>query len=155
MKLARRRELFPGLFDEAWTSPLRDIQETMNRMFDSVFGEGRALAASLWHPSLDMYLEKDSVVVEMALPGLTRDEIEIHVVGDSLTVKGESRREAEGKEKDYYHRELVRGSFSRTMALPCEVQPEKVKATFKDGILRILLPQKEEAKAKSVKISVE
>ena len=106
-------------------------------------------------PSLDLYEEKGDVVVKAELPGLDKEEIEVTVSGDVVTIKGEKKKEEEVKEKDYYRRERSYGSFARSVQLPCEVKGDEIKANFKDGVLEIRCPKSEEAKKKSVSIKID
>jgi HSP20 family protein len=106
-------------------------------------------------PSLDVFEEKDEVVIKAELPGMKKEEIEVTVSGDGVTIKGEKKQEEEVKEKDYYRRERSYGSFSRSVTLPCEVKGDEVKASFKDGVLEVRMPKTEEAKAKAVTVKID
>jgi len=105
-------------------------------------------------PGIEMYDRKGEIVARVELPGVDRKDLDLTVTKDSLTIKGESKKGEEVKEEEYYLSELTYGSFSRTVGLPVEVDNEKAKATFKDGILEIVMPKKEEAKAREIKIDV-
>ena len=140
-------------------SPLRSWEREIEHMFEDFpffrwppFRFARELR--LRAPTLDVYEEKDDVVVKAELPGLTKDDIEISVTDSTLTLKGEKKREEEVKEKDFYRCEREYGSFLRTIDLPAEVKMDSATATFKDGVLKIRLPKAEEAKRKFVKIDV-
>ena len=106
-------------------------------------------------PTVDLYEEKDDIVVKAELPGLEKDDIEVNLSDNRLTIRGEKKQEEEVKRENYYRSERSYGSFSRTLELPREVQTDKVKAAFKNGILEIRLPKTEEAKKKETKIKVE
>jgi HSP20 family protein len=110
---------------------------------------------SLRAPSLDVFEEKEDIVVKADLPGMNKDEIEVTVAGDVVTIKGEKKKEEEVKEKDYYRRERSYGSFVRSVELPSEVKSDQIKASFKDGVLEIRMPKTEEAKKKSVSIKID
>jgi HSP20 family protein len=103
-------------------------------------------------PALDVYEEKDAVVVKAELPGLGKDDIEVSLSGDLLTVRGEKRREEEIEEEDYYRRERSYGAFSRSVRLPAEVEVEKATSTFKKGVLEIRLPKTEGARRRTIPI---
>lgn len=105
-------------------------------------------------PVVDVYEEKDHVVVKAELPGMTRDDIEVTLTGSTLALKGEKKKEEEVKERDFYRCERSYGSFSRVITLPAEVKPEEVKATFNNGVLEVRLPKTEEAKKKAVKVQI-
>jgi HSP20 family protein len=106
-------------------------------------------------PAVDLYEEKDDIVVKAELPGMEKDNIEVNLSGNRLTIKGEKKQEEEVKKEGYYRSERSYGSFLRTLELPTEVQTDKVKAAFKNGILEIHLPKTEEAKKKETKVNVD
>ena len=113
--------------------------------------EGMELTA----PVVDLFEEKDDIVVKAELPGIEKDNIEVNLADHTLTIKGEKKKEEEIKEENYYRAERSYGSFVRTLELPKDVHTDKVKATFKNGILEVRLPKTEEAKAKEVKVKVD
>lgn len=106
-------------------------------------------------PPLDVYEDRDDLVVKAELPGLKKDEIEISLTDNMVTIKGEKKREGEVKEQDYLRQERAYGTFVRAVTLPCEIKPEAVKASFKEGVLEIRLPKTEAAKKKQVTVKVE
>jgi HSP20 family protein len=105
-------------------------------------------------PAVDMYDKKDEIVVKAEVPGVEKENINISLTEDKLTIKGEIKKEEEVKEEDYYYSERSYGSFVRTLTLPAKVQEDKVKASFSNGILEIHLPKAEESKPKEIKIGV-
>lgn len=106
-------------------------------------------------PSVDLFEENNDIVVKAELPGMTKDDIEVTLTDDTITVSGEKKKEEKVEKKDYYRWECSYGSFSRTFTLPAEVLKDKVKTKLKDGVLEIRLPKTEEAKKKEVKIKIE
>jgi HSP20 family protein len=106
-------------------------------------------------PAVDLYEEKDDIVVKAELPGMEKDNIEVNLSDKRLTIKGEKKQEEEVKKEGYYRSERSYGSFVRTLELPREVQTDKVKAAFKNGILEIRLPKTEEAKKKETRVKVD
>ena len=133
--------------------PFVEVRSLHHRM-DRLFGP-RILA---WEPAelgfaLDVYENDDALVVKAALPGVRPDEVDISVVGDVLTVKGETKSEDETKDGNYHRRELRYGAFARSVPLPTRVNHEKAEATFENGILTVTLPKAEEVKPKSIKIA--
>jgi HSP20 family protein len=106
-------------------------------------------------PTLDMYEEKNDVVVKAEVPGLSKENIEITLSDSTLTIKGEKKKEEEVKEKDYYRCEREYGSFLRTVALPAEVKSDGAIANFKNGVLEIRLPKSDEARKKEVHVRVQ
>ncbi|GBD27668.1 Spore protein SP21 [bacterium HR30] len=106
-------------------------------------------------PAVDVYEEGDDLVVKAELPGLTKDQVEVHLTDKTLTIKGEKQRSEEVKEKDYYRSERTFGSFTRTITLPVEVKADAANATLKDGVLEIRLPKTEEPGKRPRKIEVQ
>jgi HSP20 family protein len=110
---------------------------------------------SLQVPAVEIYDEKDDIVVKAELPGMKKEDLEINLAGDILTIRGEKKKEEEVKEKDYYYSERSFGSFERLIDIPQKVLSDKVRAIFKDGVLEIRLQKSEEAKKKEIKIKIE
>jgi HSP20 family protein len=136
--------LFDRMFGNTWLRPFpRPWLDTLS---------SRTLALEL--PLVDVYTEKDEVVVKAEIPGLTKDEIDVSVSGNTLTIKGEKKKEEETKDKDYYQCERSYGAFSRSIELPAEVKTDTVKATFKNGVLEVRLPKTEEARNNVVHVKV-
>jgi len=105
-------------------------------------------------PAIDIYEEKDNIVVEATLAGIKPDDVEINVHEDVLTIEGRRESTSEIEEKNYYRKEVRAGSFNRSVLLPASVQSDSAKATFENGLLRIVLPKEERAKKQSIKIDV-
>lgn len=146
-----------------WWTPfgaLAEIQGEMNRLFDTrfrdtdVFGDGAGLLERGWRPAVDIHHDDDKVVVDAELPGLKKEEIEIGVEDGVLTIKGEKKRENEVEEDDYYRVERVHGTFERSFRLPTTVDTAKITAKYKDGVLHVEVPKKEEAKPKQITVEV-
>jgi len=154
MVLQRWRPRFGGLARWDPFTDILDIQQEMNRLFDSFFGRTSALSEGLRAPLVDIYETKEHVVVKAEIPGMKLDDIDITIVGDTLTLKGERKRETEVKEENYYRVERAYGAFQRAIPLPSVVDTNKVKATYKDGVLEVKLSKKGEVKTKEIKIEV-
>ena len=107
-----------------------------------------------WTPSVEVYEKGDNFVVRAELPGMKKEELDISVLGDTLTIKGERKTESEVKEEDYYRCELCYGKFSRSVALPTAVEAGKVEANYENGILQITLPKAKEAKPKKIEVKI-
>jgi len=122
--------------------------------FPTLFGRTREEEFSTF-PALDVYDDKDNVMVKAEVPGLKKDDIEIQIKGRDLVIKGERKKEEEVKDENYYYAERVYGAFSRVVRLPVDVKADQVKAKFKNGVLEIVLPKVEEAKPKEIKVEVE
>ena len=104
---------------------------------------------------MDVYEEKNEIVVKTELPGMSRDDIQINITDNVLTITGEKKEEGEVKEEDYYRRERTYGRFSRALELPKAVQIEKAQAIFKNGVLEIRIPKTEEAKRKEIEVKID
>ena len=133
----------------------------MERRFEDIFG--RPFLPSVWRrlpieergwaPAIEMFEKEDKFVVKAELPGMKEEDIDVSVIGDTLTIKGERKGESEVKEEDYYCCERSYGSFSRSIAVPPNVDTKKIEASFEDGVLEISLPKASEVKPKKVTIS--
>lgn len=133
--------------DEIMRSPFADFRHPLTwwRVPNEELG---------WMPALEMYEKEDKFVVRTELPGMKKEEIDISVLGDTLTIKGERKAESEVKDDDYYRCEMCYGKFSRAITLPSSVQTSKVEASYDNGILEIILPRATEAKPKKVEVKV-
>ena len=105
-------------------------------------------------PAVDIYETPDRVVMKAELPGLTREDIEINVRDNTLSLRGERKFEKEVTEENYLRIERAHGSFQRSFTLPATIQQDKIRAVFKDGVLELSLPKAEEARPKQIKIDV-
>lgn len=103
-------------------------------------------------PSIDVVDRENEVVVKAEVPGVDKKDLDISVGEDSVTIKGETRKETKEEKGDYYRREISSGSFSRTVALPATVDGSKAKANFADGMLELTIPKVEKAKRHSIKV---
>jgi HSP20 family protein len=128
------------------------IERFFDRLFDdfrrwpTLFGAARwPEAIAMRAPAVDVYDDKDAVVVKAELPGIDRDDIDISVGERTLTIKGEKKKEEEVKKADFYRWERSYGSFARTVDLPVAVEPDRATATFRDGVLEVRLPKGEHA----------
>ncbi|MFZ5801569.1 MAG: Hsp20/alpha crystallin family protein [Candidatus Omnitrophota bacterium] len=147
MNLIQRRNDLWDPFDM-----LTDLQSEMNRVFNRSL-TGRP-SASVFHPEIDLREENDHYVLSADLPGLKREDFSLSVEGNHLTLKGERKREKEHKEKGYWYSERICGTFARTIEFPTELQAEKAKASFKDGVLEVILPKSENAKPKQISVEI-
>ena len=142
--------------------PFREIRD-VGRMFDRMFGKNLSerrpvldmLERGVWAPTLDVYDKKDRLVAKAELPGMDKKDIKISVEGDVLSIKGETKKDEEVNEKDYYCCERAYGSFYRSVSLPVAVEKDKIKASYKNGILTIDLPKTKEAQEKKKEIEIE
>ncbi len=144
--------------------PVYSLQREMNRLFDDFFstdfgltpfkGFGLSEGFGAFSPSIDVAENDKEIKVSTELPGLSEDDIEVSLSGDTLTISGEKKAEKEDKGKNYYRMERSYGSFRRAIPLPCEVETDKVNATFKKGVLNIVLPKTPQAQEAVKKIAI-
>jgi HSP20 family protein len=132
------------------------MRTPMNRLFGETLGllptrEEEALGRT-WAVPVDIHEDKDNIVVKAELPGMKKDDVSIEVRDNVLTLKRERKQEKEIKEEKYLRIERVYGRFSRSFTLPNNIVIDKVKASYKDGVLEITLPKTEEAKPKAIPI---
>ena len=130
-----------------WTPgfPFRDL--------DKIFDEG------VWSdvdftPAIDVYQDKDNVIVETPLPGVDPEKVDITIENDVLTISGKSEDTHEVKREDYYRKEVRKGSFSRSVILPMSVKADAAEAHSEKGILKVTIPKAEEAKPKKIAVKV-
>jgi HSP20 family protein len=107
-----------------------------------------------WCPPVDIYEDKDEVVLKAELPGMKKEEIDVRVENNILTLHGQRKREKEEKEDGYFRSERAYGTFSRSFTLPTTVDVKKISASYKDGILAVQLPKLEETKPKQIDVKV-
>jgi len=134
------------------------LRREMDLLWDSFLGGRpgrRTMAEGEWLPSLNVAETKGDLVVRAELPGMDPMDIEISLNEGVLTIKGEKKQEKEEKEEGYHLIERSYGSFTRSIRLPKDVQSDKINASFKNGVLKVVLPKSEEAKKKEIKIKVE
>ena len=134
-----------------------DMQAEVNRLFDNFLGRPAQQAGGMervWTPAVDMYETKDALTVVAELPGLNEKDIQLSIIGDVLSVRGERQWNQEVKQESYYRGERWYGKFERSLPLPMPVQADKVTAKYRDGVLTITLPKVEEIRPKEIKIDV-
>jgi len=136
---------------------LFDLQKEINRLFETSFSRlpQRFISEESFAPAIDLYEDENEYVVEAELPGLKQDEIKVSVEDDILTISGEKKREKEVKEGNLYRSERFYGKFERQIVLPQNTEKDNIKASYKNGVLKVVIPKKEEAKSKRVDIKVE
>lgn len=105
--------------------------------------------------TIDVYQTPMEIVVESAIAGVNPDDIDINVTNDSISIRGSRKREKEVKGDDYFYQECYWGRFSRSVILPQEVDPERVKATIKNGILTVRMPKLKRQRSKKVQVKLE
>lgn len=141
--------------------------EEMERWFEDFFRRPFPLMGPRWwprlrmpeveeiSPSVDIFEEGGNVVIKAELPGMKKEDLDVKLTEDTITISGEKKKEEKVEKKDYYRLERSYGSFKRSFRLPREVQTEKAEAKFKEGVLEIRIPKTEEAVKKEKKILIE
>jgi HSP20 family protein len=147
-----------------WNDPFGDfvqLQERINRVFSDAYGRsaGRRdeglLTSGSWVPPVDIYQNGDhELVLKAELPDMTREDIDITVDNGTLTIKGEKKLSSDVSDEQFHRIERRYGAFSRSFSLPQTVDTGKVAAEYKNGVLTIKLPRREEAKPRQIKIDV-
>jgi HSP20 family protein len=136
---------------------MADLRREMDQVFGEFFGRTpfqMATTEANWSPLVDIHEMKEGYQLQVELPGVKQEDIQVSIEGETLTLKGERKHEVEVKEDEYHRVERSYGRFERSVVLPSVVDPGQVKATYRDGVLEILLPKKEEAKPKEIKVEV-
>jgi len=152
MKLARRERQNRGAL--APFTDLNRIRNEIDRLLDDPFSlvaTGRSFFEG-WTPSVDLYEDKDKITVRAELPGMRKEDIEVSLDGNTLTISGERKQEEEHKEGEMYRSERYFGRFQRSITLPTPADADKIQASYKDGVLTIICPKSEEAKPKQIQV---
>jgi HSP20 family protein len=136
---------------------LRSLQDDMNRLFMSNLSRGsdEGFMSGAWSPNVDIFENKDNLVVEVELPGMRREDVDVSIENNVLTLRGERKFEKKDEGDNYHRVERSYGSFTRSFTLPQTVTSEGAAADFSNGVLRIQLHKREETKARKIEISGE
>ena len=143
-----------------WTDPFREyahLQDRINRVFSESYGasDNGSLTSGSWAPPVDIFQNGDQeVVLKAELPDMKQEDIDVTVDNGTLTLRGEKKLSTEVKEENFHRIERRYGAFSRSFSLPRTVDTAKVAAEYKNGVLTVRLPLKEEAKPRQVKVGV-
>lgn len=137
---------------------LRTLQEEVNRLFSTNltrgFGE-EGIGRGAWIPSVDIFENKDQIVLEAELPGMKREDFDLTVENNVITLRGERRFEKQDDTDNYHRVERSYGAFTRSFTLPQSVSAEGATAEYNNGVLRVTLPKREDAKSRRIEISGE
>jgi HSP20 family protein len=139
-----------------WYSPAEEMtrmQRRMRRLFEDPFRLDLFTEEMGWTPAVEVVETEKAIEVTAELPGMSRDDVEIHLEHNVLTIRGEKKQEQEQKEKEHYLYERFYGSFQRAFTLPAPVEEGTVKAEFRNGVLKIHLPKTAEAKGRKISIT--
>ena len=124
-----------------------DMSESLSDMLPAVRGNQFGFT-----PAVDMYEDKENIIIETQLAGINPDDVSISIENDTLCIKGKSEKKSEIDEKNYYRKEIKRGSFFRSISLPTRVNGDEAKAVAEEGVLKIIIPKASETKPKVIKI---
>lgn len=144
-----------GLIPWRERKELDTFKREIDRIFDRFLSWSpfeREVSELAWYPSVDVSETPTDVIVKAEIPGVDPKDIEVTICGDSLTIKGERKKEEEQKDENYHRIERSYGAFARTLKLPVEVDQDKAEAIYKDGILKLTLPKIKPEPAKKIEI---
>lgn len=131
-----------------------DFDNTVERLFRGRGANGEVMPWGMAGPLADMEETDDEIIVRAEMPGLQKDDFNVELQNNRLTIRGEKKATEEKKEKNYHYSEIMYGSFSRSFTLPVEVASDKVDAKYENGTLTIRMPKSEKARTKKVKVDV-
>lgn len=132
-----------------------DLRRDVSQLFDSVLGSGgppNYSAPNVWKPAIDVSESANEFILTTDLPGIDRKDIDVSVVDNRLTIKGERKQETQSKDKPMVHRERTYGTFSRVFDLPAAVEAGKIAATYRDGVLSVTVPKVEATKPRQIEV---
>ncbi len=140
--------------------PFRDLavlQDRMNRLFNDSYGsrqDDHLLNRGTWTPPVDIYEAEGGLIMKAELPDMKREDIEVSVENNTLSIRGERKLDSEIKQENFHRVERAYGSFVRTFSLPATVDSAKIAAEYKNGVLTLRLPVREEAKPRTIDVRV-
>src|SRR3954464_15951771 len=137
---------------------LRTLQEEVNRLFTGSMPRGfddEGIARGAWMPTVDIYENKEQIVLEAELPGMNREDFDLSIENNIITLRGERRFEKKDDGDNYHRVERAYGTFTRSFTLPQTVSAEGATAEYKNGVLRVALPKREEVKARRIEVKGE
>ena len=149
MKLARFQR--PDVWNWSAFDQLTNIRDEINRLFESPYENGSDVF-NTWAPALDVYEDNENLIVQAELPGMKKEDIDISLHDNVITVSGERKNEKKYEGAKTSREERFFGRFTRSISLPKQVDSGRVKASYKDGLLTVTLPKAEEAKPRQIQI---
>ena len=141
--------------------PFRNIttlQDRINRLFEDAFPRSPEMEDDLvcsWRPQVDIYESADGYVIQVDLPGVEKQDVSVEVKENILTISGERKADGPDQEDSYYRRERNCGTFQRSFSLRSLIAPDQIKASFKNGVLKVVIPRPEEEKPKQVAVNID
>jgi len=151
MSPARAHGNFPTF--DPWRE-MMELQRSINQLFNTGSNAGNDVALSAWTPPVDIFEGDSEYLIKLELPEVSRDDVKINLHEQTLTITGERKIENEDKRDGYHRVERSYGQFYRSFTLPPNVNAEAIQAQFKDGVLRLTLPKREEAKPKQIEVTI-
>jgi HSP20 family protein len=145
----------PNYLSQSPFETMGRLHDELQRLLDGQSGASGSEFFSVWAPALDVYEDKDSVVVTLEVPGMKKEGFEIALHGGTLSIAGERHLDDQRRKVSGYRTERFEGRFQRSIALPKQVQTEKVAASYRDGILTVTLPIAEDARPKQITIKAD
>lgn len=138
---------------------INTLQDRINRLFEDAFPRGTAddedLSACAWRPPVDIFETDDGVVIQVDLPGVSKEDVSVEVKNNLLTIQGQRKIEGATDDERYYRRERSCGTFQRAFSLRSVISPDTIKASFKNGVLTVQVPKPEEEKPKKISVSID
>ncbi len=131
------------------------LQDRINRLFEDAFPQPQADDLCAWRPLVDIYETESGVVIEADLPGVSKEEVSLEVKDNILILRGERIAETDAKEEQYYRRERGCGTFHRAFTLRHSIAPETIKASMKNGVLKVEVPKPEQEKPHQVRVAID
>lgn len=142
--------------------PFRNVaalQDRINRIFEDSFsraaGSEDEMSSYGWRPSVDIYEDAAGIVIKADLPGVEREEVSVEVKDNLLTLKGKRKQDADSADECYFCQERNFGQFQRTFTLQYNIDPEKIKASFKNGVLKVSVPEPEEEQPRKIRVNID
>lgn len=142
--------MYRRTYNLPWWREMGDIQKEMNRLFSSYMPARAPFAGA--YPAMNVWMNDEEAIVTAEVPGVKKDDMDISVVGETLTLKGNHAEDEHPEDASCYRRERSSGAFTRTIELPFRVEADKVEAVFDKGVLKIKLPRAEQDKPRKVTI---
>ncbi len=139
-------------------NPLRellDVRNNFDRIVESIFKPGVAFGEAYANvPAVDVYEDKNNVFVKAEIPGLKKEDMDVSLTDDILTLSSTKSETREEKKENFYRKEIREGSFSRSLEIPCEIDRDRITASYSNGVLEVILPKTPEAKKKTLKVNI-
>jgi len=129
-----------------------NLRQAMDKLMDDGLMRPRLIFDEGALPSVDIYETDSDFVVKASVPGVKQEDLDINIVGDTLTIKGEVKAEQEEKGRNYYRQECRYGTFARSLTLPAELNADKADASMENGVLTLTIPKTEKAKPKAIQV---